>query len=147
MAVYTCICSHSDGGTNFIHATYIGESVWVGVWCRVEVTVGGCEGVSCGEGQWRGEEGESMSDRVRARGTARKMAFSRACEDAFSHILLVVVPGKPTSAMVYIISSLHHTSPLPLLSFPGCSKSRGACQTARGRPHQHLPTCHCVTSY
>ena len=95
-----------------------GESVWVGVWCRVEVTVGGCEGASCGEGQWRGEERESMSDRVRARGMARKMAFSRACEDAFSHILLVMVPGKPTSAMVYIIHYIiitsYLTSPITL---------------------------------
>lgn len=83
--------------------------MWEGVRCRVEVTVRGCEGVSCGVGEWRGEEGKAegggITDRLRARGTARKIAFRRACEDAFSDILLVLVPGRPASAMV---CSLHH---------------------------------------
>ena len=87
--------------------------MWVGVWCRVEVTVGGCEGGSCGEGQWRAEEGESTTDRVRPRGTARKMALSRACEDAFSHILLVVAPGRPASAMVHYIIITSYISHWP----------------------------------
>ena len=83
--------------------------MWVGVQCRVEVTVRGCEeGESCGLGEWRGEGGEeegSPADKLRARGAARKRAFNRACEDAFSHILLILIPGRPTTAMVTDITS------------------------------------------
>lgn len=75
----------------------------MGVRCRVEVRLRGCDGGSCGVGEWKMEEEEAeggLSGRLRARGTARKIAFSRACEDAFSHILLVLIPGRPASAEV-----------------------------------------------
>lgn len=80
----------------------VGEGVWMGIRCRVEVRLRGCDGGSCGVGEWKMEEEPEggISGRLRARGTARKMAFSRACEDAFSHILLVLIPGKPASAEV-----------------------------------------------
>lgn len=80
----------------------VGEGGWVGVRCRVEVRLRGCDGGSCGVGEWR-REGEiegGVSGRLQARATARRMAFSKACEDAFSHVLLVLIPGRPASAEV-----------------------------------------------
>lgn len=89
----------------------------MGVRCRVEVRVRGCDGVSCGVGEWRkeGEIEEGISDRLHARVTANRMAFCRACEDAFSHILLVLIPGRPVSAQVRQYWSCGHviiTGPL-----------------------------------
>ena len=90
----------------------------MGAWCRVEVTVRGNEGGSYGVGEWRREEGEgesggeepSIEGKIRMRGRAKKTAFNRACVDAFSHILLILLPERPAVAMVTIsmTSSLHH---------------------------------------
>lgn len=74
----------------------------MGVRCRVEVRVRGCDGASCGVGEWR-REGEiegGVSGTLHTRVTARRVAFGMACEDAFSRILLVLIPGRPASAEV-----------------------------------------------
>ena len=74
----------------------------MGVRCRVEMRVRGCDGASCGVGEWR-REGEiegGISGRLQTRVMARRVAFCMACEDAFSRILLVLIPGKPPSAEV-----------------------------------------------
>ena len=68
--------------------------MWEGVRCCVEVRVGGCE-CARGVGEWR--------EKLRTRAMARKIAFSRACETAFSNILIVLLPGKPAAVVVRIV--------------------------------------------
>ena len=75
--------------------------MWVGVRCCVGVSVRGCgEGESRGVEEWRGDEGEEVREKLKTRGMARKIAFRRACEDAFSNILIILVPGRPPVPMV-----------------------------------------------
>ena len=88
---------------------FAGERVWEGVRCCVEVRVGGCE-CARGVGEWRGEEGTEMREKLRTRAMARKIAFSRACETAFSNILIVLLPGKPAAAVVRISDDVIITS-------------------------------------
>ena len=85
--------------------------MWEGVRCCVEVRVGGCDGECArGVGEWRGEEGTEMREKLRTRAMARKIAFSRACETAFSNILIVLLPGKPAAAVVRISDDVIITS-------------------------------------
>ena len=74
----------------------------MGVRCSVGVTLRACgERESQGVGEWRGEEeGGGMSNRLKTRRLARKISFARACEDAFSNILIILIPGKPPVPMV-----------------------------------------------
>ena len=68
--------------------------------------VKGCEeGGSVGVGEWRAETEGDGGDKLHIRGAARKIAFNRACEDAFSHILLILVPGRSATATIANITS------------------------------------------
>ena len=86
--------------------------MWVGVRCCVGVRVRVCgERESRGVGEWRGEEGEGVREKLKTRGMARKISFTRACNDAFSNILIVLVPGKTPVPMVinFTIITSHMT--------------------------------------
>ena len=65
-------------------------------------------------GEGRGEEGEGgTGGGLSARKAARKKAYNRACEDAFSHILLLVAPGRRAAAMVVELASFLLLTLLP----------------------------------
>ena len=98
------LCVNNDCKAPFILRCIAGEEggrVWVGVRCCVGVSLRGCgERESRGVEEWRGDEGEEVREKLKTRGTARKIAFRRACEDAFSNILIILVPGRPPVPMV-----------------------------------------------
>ncbi len=75
--------------------------------CSVQLTLRLCECVSVGVG--RGEaQVLSPTERAKVIGTAKKLAYRRACENAFSKVIIAVLPsGKAIPEVTNIIVHSH----------------------------------------